>query len=104
MVYHPSAGRESSFLSHPYCQAVDLLATPYTAKLAIEVFPWIGAVVFAVVLGLFVEPLRDDVAHTRVDIYVEDLKSVSHGYASESKEAALRVRRSFSPRPKAKSC
>ena len=80
---------------------VELFATAYTAKLALKVFPWIKAVVFAVVLGLFVEPLRDDVAHARVDIYVEDLKSVSHGYTSESKEATLRVGRSFASRPKA---
>jgi hypothetical protein len=81
-----------------------LLATPYTAKLALEVFPWIGAVLFAVVLGLFFKPLRDDVAHARVEIYVDDLKSVSHGYAGESKETTFRVRRSFAPRPKAEDC
>jgi hypothetical protein len=77
-----------------------LLATPYAAKLALEMFPWIGAVL-AVVLGLFVEPLHDDVTHARIDIYVEDLESVSDGYASESKAATLRGRRYFASRPKA---
>jgi hypothetical protein len=81
-----------------------LLAAPYTAKLAFKVFPWISTVVFAVVLGLFLEPLRDDVAYARVDVYVEDLKGISHSYAGESKEATLGVRRSFASRPKAEGC
>jgi hypothetical protein len=83
---------------------VELFTTAYTAKLPLKVYPWISTVVFAVVLGLFFEPLHDDVSHARVDIYVEDLKSVSHGYAGESKEATLRVRRSFASRPKAEGC
>jgi hypothetical protein len=49
----PTFRQQSSFLSHPYCQAFDLLATPYAAKLALKVFPWIRAVV-AVILSLFV--------------------------------------------------
>jgi hypothetical protein len=77
-----------------------LLATPYTAKLALKVFSWISAVVFAVVLGLLFEPLHDDIAHARIDICVEDLKSISDGHASEPQEA-LRVRRYFASRPKA---
>jgi hypothetical protein len=78
-----------------------LLATPYAAKLALNVFPWIRAVVFAIILSLFVEPLHDDVTHARIDIYVEDLESVSDGYASESKAATLRGRRYFASRTKA---
>jgi hypothetical protein len=46
------SGFKPSFLFHPYCQTVDLLAMPYTAKLALKMFPWISAVVF-VVLGFF---------------------------------------------------
>jgi hypothetical protein len=95
---------KSSFLSHPYRQAVDRLATPYAAKLALKVFPWISTVVFAVVLGLFFKPLHDDVTHAGIHIYMEDLKCVSDGDASESKAAALRVRRYFAPRPKAEAC
>jgi hypothetical protein len=97
-------GGKSSFFPHPYCQTVEWLATTYAAKLALKVFPWISTVVFSVVLGLFFKPLRDDVAHARVDINVEDLKSISHGYASESKETTLRVRRSLASRPKAEGC
>lgn len=98
------ADGELFFLFHPYCQSVEMLATPYTAKLAFKVFVWIGGVVFAIVLGLFFEPLGDDVAHAWVNINVEDLKSISHGYASESKQATLGVRRSVASRPKAEGC
>jgi hypothetical protein len=94
-------GGKSSFFPHPYCQTVEWLATTYAAKLALKVFPWISTIVFAVVLSLFFEPLRDDVTHARIDICVEDLKSVSDGYSSESKAAALRVRRCFAFRPRA---
>jgi hypothetical protein len=92
---------DSFFLSHPYGQAVDLLAAAYAAKLVLQVLFWIGAVVFAVVLGLFFKPLRDDVTHARIHIYMEKLKSVSDGDASELKAATLRGRRFFASRPKA---
>jgi hypothetical protein len=74
---------------NPYCQPVDLFTTPYTAKLALKVFPWIGAVVFfLIVLDFSLEPLHDAVTHTRIDIHVQDLKSVSDRRASESKFAS----------------
>jgi hypothetical protein len=81
-----------------------LLATPYTAKLALKVFSWISAVVFAVVLSLFFKPLGNNVAHARININVEALQSIPHGYASESKEATPGVRRPLASRPKAQDC
>jgi hypothetical protein len=93
----------SPFFSHSYCHSVNLLATPYTAKLAFKVFLWISAVV-AVVFGLFFNRLHDAIAHARIDIYVEHLQSVSDSYPSGSKATLLSLRRYFASGPRAEGC
>jgi hypothetical protein len=64
---------------------VDLFAVPNTAELAFEMLYRIHQVAFFTFLGLFIKSFYDHIPHTRIDKYMDLLKSISKCGAEESK-------------------